>query len=135
VKQETARRLEQQCLQLIREFDSSGLGMEPLLSALREYEELYDPDKNHDAAYAETLQDRPWKQCSCDICRKLGYHVILFRGAERNRRRGFHNTWTFYRRLHRELNLPGLDEGGKSSNQRVGNTAVTTGGWTHDSVR
>ena len=49
--------------------------------------------------------DRPWLRCPCDICRKLDYHVILFRGAERNRRRGFHNVWVFYRRLRRELGL------------------------------
>jgi hypothetical protein len=29
----------------------------------------------------------------------------LFRGAERNRRRGFHNLWVFYRRLQRELGV------------------------------
>jgi hypothetical protein len=33
--------------------------------------------------------------------------VILFRGAERNRRRGFHNLGVFYRRLHRELGFEG----------------------------
>jgi hypothetical protein len=27
----------------------------------------------------------------------------LFRGAERNRRRGFHNIFVFHKRLHREL--------------------------------
>ena len=34
--------------------------------------------------------------------------MILFRGAERNRRRGLHNVWMLYRRLKREL-LPHLD--------------------------
>jgi hypothetical protein len=52
------------------------------------------------------LAAKPWSSCPCDVCRTLGYHVILFRGAERNRRRGFHNLWVFYRRLRRELGLP-----------------------------
>jgi hypothetical protein len=28
---------------------------------------------------------------------------VIFRGAERNRRRGFHNVYTFHRRLQAEL--------------------------------
>jgi hypothetical protein len=38
------------------------------------------------------------------VCEQLKYHIILFRGAERNRRRGFHNIWTLYCQL-RELGL------------------------------
>ena len=45
------------------------------------------------------------KDCPCEICRRLGIHVMLFRGAERNRRRGFHNLFVFYRRLRREMCL------------------------------
>ena len=37
--------------------------------------------------YRQTLGDRPWRRCPCAICRKAGIHVVLFRGAERNRRR------------------------------------------------
>ena len=36
-------------------------------------------------------------------CSFTPIHVILFRGAERNRRRGFHNVWVFYQRLTRGL--------------------------------
>ena len=31
--------------------------------------------------------------------------VILFRGAERNRRRGFHNLWVFYRHVQQSLSM------------------------------
>lgn len=31
--------------------------------------------------------------------RGLGVEVILFRGNDRNRRRGFHNTYVFYQRF------------------------------------
>ena len=53
--------------------------------------------------YRRVLEARPWKNCQCEICKTLGYQVIIFRGAERNRRRGFHNVWTFYQRLHANL--------------------------------
>lgn len=103
VKQEDARRLERRCLDLMRQFDRGTAALDSVLEALRDYEQLYDPAHDHSQAYAETLRDRPWQRCSCDVCQKLGHHVILFRGAERNRRRGFHNLWVFYRRLLREL--------------------------------
>ena len=35
---------------------------------------------------------------------KAGINVILFRGSERNKRRGFHNLYVFRQRLDRELN-------------------------------
>ena len=107
VSQEKARKLERACLDSLRKFDAGDCSLEELLVLLREYEELYDPAHDHTAAYRETLTAQPWKKCPCDICVRLGYHVILFRGAERNRRRGFHNLWVFYRRLHRELELIG----------------------------
>lgn len=105
ISQEKARKLERECLELLRRYDDGEVGLDPLLAVLREYEEVYDPAHDHTAVYREVLTDRPWRRCGCDVCRTLGYHVILFRGAERNRRRGFHNLWVFYRRFQRELGL------------------------------
>lgn len=48
------------------------------------------------AEYQETLRERPWEKCNCPICRKHGIEVCVFRGNDRNRRRGFHNTRRFY---------------------------------------
>lgn len=106
ISQQKARRLEQECLRLFREFNHNEAVLEELLAALRAYEELYDPGKDHTAVYRETLIDQPWRSCHCDVCRSIGYHVILFRGAERNRRRGFHNVWVFYQRLQSQLGVP-----------------------------
>ena len=47
-------------------------------------------------AYRRTLSDRPWEQCDCPICTEHGIEVCIFRGNNRNRRRGFHNTDRFY---------------------------------------
>ncbi|EGV17224.1 hypothetical protein [Thiocapsa marina] len=45
----------------------------------------------------------PWKHCPCEICRRDGIDVIIFRGNNRLRRRGFQNTDVFYRPLQRAL--------------------------------
>ena len=99
VNQQEARRLEQLCLKVLRQFDDDACGIEETLDALITYEDLYSDRKTFVAEYRETLTDRPWKRCSCDICKALGIHVMLFRGAERNRRRGFHNLFVFYNKL------------------------------------
>ena len=59
--------------------------------------------KDQAGAYRDVLDDAPWKTCPCSICAKAGINVILFRGSERNKRRGFHNLYVFRRRLDREL--------------------------------
>lgn len=106
VSQDRARQLERSCLELMGRYENHSCSLEEVLDALVTYDTFCEPNRNHREIYREVLADRPWSRCPCDICRKLGYHVILFRGAERNRRRGFHNVWVFYRRLRRELGLP-----------------------------
>jgi hypothetical protein len=110
IKQEVAARLERQCLQAMEKYAKKKLTLDSVLNLLCEYEHLYDQRKSHEVEYRKTLQNRPWEACPCDICKKVGYHVILFRGAERNRRRGFHNLWVFRRRLHTSLAGEGARE-------------------------
>ena len=62
--------------------------------------------KDRSASYTETLEARPWKSCPCAICKEIGVEVIIFRGADRNRRRGFHNLSVFAERLSRDLSAP-----------------------------
>jgi len=45
--------------------------------------------------YVATLRDRPWEKCPCPICKNAGIEVLIFRGNDRNRRRGFHNLFVF----------------------------------------
>ncbi|WNG27694.1 hypothetical protein F0U62_29435 [Cystobacter fuscus] len=101
VSQEHARRLEQAALEAMRLFEAGQRTVNQVVEILLEYERLYDKEskKDHAAAYTKTLTDAPWRRCPCEVCKTLKHHVILFRGAERNRRRGFHNVWTFYRQL------------------------------------
>jgi hypothetical protein len=99
VSQKEARRLESECLDLLERFDRAECEVPEVVRALRAYEKVHDTKGDRSAVYAEILRERPWKRCPCEVCKRLGIHVILFRGAERNRRRGFHNLFVFYRRL------------------------------------
>jgi len=105
IPQAQARVYEQACLSALRLFEAKQLSTKDALDAVLRYEEFHDSKQDHQHAYREILESRPWSACECDVCKQLGIHVVLFRGAERNRRRGFHNLWVFYRRLQRELVL------------------------------
>jgi hypothetical protein len=107
IRQETALRLEGRCLRALAAFDRGGLSVEEALEPLIEYERLYDGKRDRSAAYREVLEDCPWKKCPCEICRTAGIHVVIFRGSERNKRRGFHNLWLFYDELRRSLGVIG----------------------------
>ncbi|MFO7567829.1 MAG: tRNA-guanine transglycosylase DpdA [Enhygromyxa sp.] len=106
VKQEHALKAEQKCLTYLAEFDAGKRSESSVLKALLDYEKIHDPDGDRSEPYREVLADRPWKDCACEVCTSLGHHVIMFRGAERNRRRGFHNIHVFYQQLQQELARP-----------------------------
>jgi len=103
VNQGDARRLELECMHALRCFDRDELSVEQTLVPILAYEQLYDSGPTKATVYRETLTDAPWRSCDCNICKRIGINVILFRGAERNRRRGFHNVFVFYNRLQRNL--------------------------------
>ncbi len=103
VDQAEAQRLERACLDGMAAFDQGSMRIDDVLALLREYERLYDGKRTRTERYREVLEASPWKKCPCDICQDLRYHVILFRGAERNRRRGFHNVYMFHQRLTRMI--------------------------------
>ncbi len=129
VAQETARARERGALDAMRNFDAGAGTLADTLDALQAYEDVYDNGASHRDVYAEILDAQPWKQCACDVCRSIGHHVILFRGAERNRRRGLHNTWTFYRRLQREVpsTIPGSGDPPEQAPRRARRVRTTAG--------
>jgi hypothetical protein len=96
--------LERRCMQAMSLFDQDKIPVEQVLDTLEEYDHLITPDRPPTRAlHRETLEARPWRSCPCDICRRDGIQVVIFRGNNRNRRRGFHNTYVFYRLLQRAL--------------------------------
>lgn len=99
IHQATAVELERRCLEVLRAYDTGAAGLEETLDTVLAYQAVHSPKKDFSAEYRRTLEDRPWKDCPCEVCRALGIDVVLFRGAERNRRRGFHNLYVFYREL------------------------------------
>ncbi len=103
VGQAAALDLEQACLRLLRAYDAGTTPLTPVLDALRGYDELFDGRCDRTDAYRELLNDRPWQHCPCGICYMVGIDVAIFRGSERNKRRGFHNLFVFHQRLQREL--------------------------------
>lgn len=106
LQQETVRELEERCLQAMLQYDQGEVSVETALEHILAYERIHHPKEDRSRSYREVLEDRPWINCSCSVCRKLGIHVMVFRGAERNKRRGFHNLSIFYARLQRALATP-----------------------------
>ena len=101
VKQSEAFRLERECLDALQKFDRRRFPRNDLIQLLAEYQHLYGSSRNYTTEYEQVLKDRPWKDCRCAVCQELGINVVIFRGAERNRRRGFHNVYVTYNRLKR----------------------------------
>ena len=76
--------------------------IDELLELLIEYDGFFERNTNSDhlkEEYRRLLTDRPWEKCNCPICQQAGIHVVIFRGYNRNKRRGFHNTYAFYRKF------------------------------------
>jgi hypothetical protein len=88
-----ARKLETACLAMIFAYDKGNVDVDDVLEILTRYEMLWRGSVVSIDRTRETLVETPWRTCRCQICRELGINVIIFRGAERNRRRGFHNLF------------------------------------------
>ena len=104
VSQAAALRLERHCLESLRGYDRGVIKIDPVLDALIDYDRFCDGTrKDRTEPYRRTLEDQPWRSCRCGLCETAGIEIALFRGSERNKRRGFHNLHVFRQRLHREL--------------------------------
>ncbi|MFG0216646.1 tRNA-guanine transglycosylase DpdA [Brevibacillus porteri] len=94
--------LEQEAINALRKFSAGEINCELALTAILKYDEMLGDDREvHEALYRELLLERPWEKCGCRICENIGIDVVVFRGNNRNRRRGFHNTFTYYSQLKR----------------------------------
>jgi hypothetical protein len=112
VSQENLLRMEQEALRKVRAYDRDAAAIEETLEAVLRYSELLLVDPAHDAEppparevlklrgfYERTLQERPWKQCTCAICASISIEVVIFRSSNRNKRRGIHNLAVYYRHV------------------------------------
>lgn len=97
---EEFKQLEVNALSALRGFDAGTVSLDDALEAVLMYDEkLGEGRERHGEYYRRVLEDQPWKECGCKICREIGIEVIIFRGNNRNRRRGFHNTYVFHKQF------------------------------------
>lgn len=103
---------EQRALDAIRSFDCGSVGLDEALSVIMAYSgplligkdeylsetDIKKRDKLQDK-YRETLEAKPWRSCKCAVCKQVGVEAIIFRGGNRNRRRGFHNLEIYHNHL------------------------------------
>lgn len=97
-------REEARVMQLLCDFDRGGISVSKVLKSLIEYDEHLTRSseaRSMRTSYERTLNDRPWKTCDCPFCADTGIHTLIFRGANRNKRRGAHNTLMLYGSLHK----------------------------------
>jgi hypothetical protein len=100
-------------LTALRMFDKEKETLEATVEAVMDYQQFLtldgDSDKHQKSLkktkerVERTLKDAPWKRCGCDICLDIGVDVIIFRSANRNRRRGFHNLGVYHQHVQRIL--------------------------------
>lgn len=91
VSQREAITAERETLRALRSFSGSDTSRRLCLDRLLEYEGICQVKKSYIKAYDETLAAAPWTRCRCRLCRDHGIEIAIFRGTERNKRRGFHN--------------------------------------------
>jgi hypothetical protein len=115
VKQDVLVDLEARALDALRSYDVGRISVQNTAQAVLAYSKWFswDPGKpdldnekvvrKHRERIEQTLHARPWKTCGCSICKKLSIEVILFRGNNRNRRRGFHNINVFNQHVKQSL--------------------------------
>lgn len=89
----------QACLQDLWKYDRGDLSLDHVMRTLEHFNILVEERSDLNHYYRRTLEDKPWNKCECPICKKVGIDVAIFRGNNRNRRRGFHNVQVFYHTL------------------------------------
>ncbi|NYF57181.1 tRNA-guanine transglycosylase DpdA [Micromonospora purpureochromogenes] len=109
IGQGQAMQLERTALARLRQFEKDEVDVDAALEALVAYSALWDRKADRTGQYRDTLENRPWRACDCTICASVGIEVIIFRGAERNKRRGFHNLHVFGQRVRRQLGADDRD--------------------------
>lgn len=110
---EDLQRREEKALTALRQFDKGIGDVGATVDVIMDYQQfitlggdIAKHEKNAIKTRAQlerTLVEAPWKSCACDVCAKIGVEVIIFRSANRNRRRGFHNLGVYHQHVQRIL--------------------------------
>lgn len=109
VEKEELAAMERRCLKAIMACDKDRSARREVTRSINKYGPLLNR-KSEDNHFAQKhnvlLKERPWEKCSCPFCKSAGMHVVVFRGAARNKRRGLHNTWIFYHKVLHGKGIP-----------------------------
>lgn len=93
------KKLEYEALHSLHQYDKGLCDIDTALSTVMTYDSLLlrgvDESKLR-KKYRETLESRIWEKCNCPVCKDIGIDVVIFRGYNRNKRRGIHNTLHLY---------------------------------------
>jgi len=117
--QRVVRKAEGRALEAVRAYDRGTATLTAALKALREYERIFDlKGRDRTEEYRAVLEVCPWQKCPCAICRRWGVEVAIFRGTERNKRRGFHNLWVFNQTMKEQI--AGMDEIRETEMEMIG---------------
>ena len=101
---EKLRTEEDKVLRLLCRYGRHEVSINDALEAIINYDSKLSRSSDNQSMktkYRRTLESRPWERCACNFCRTLGIHMLIFRGANRNKRRGAHNTLMLYRQIGR----------------------------------
>jgi hypothetical protein len=113
--QERLQRMESVALETLRRYARRRASLEKTMDAVVTYTQEFvrDPDKPPTvngiamltmvAAVRRTLEHRAWESCRCRVCREAGIETIIFRGSNRNKRRGFHNITVYNEYIKRRI--------------------------------
>lgn len=112
IKQEALVGLEANALRALREFDRGQESTERTVDAVLAYSKVFlsadsgKTETENEKALLElrnrlqrVLDEKPWKECACSVCKAISIEVLIFRGNNRNRRRGFHNLAVFHQHV------------------------------------
>lgn len=111
INQEEMQALETLSLKTLRAFDRGEASIDETLEAVISYNVFLESSLHDNVAireklaktleplYRNTLEAKPWKNCPCPICKDVGIEVMIFRGSNRNRRRGMHNLFVYHNRI------------------------------------
>jgi hypothetical protein len=112
--QEQLQQMERMALEMLRRYSKRRASIERTIDAVVRYsQELLDATTKPGAANGakeamaaavrRTLECRPWESCRCRVCREAGIEALIFRGSNRNKRRGFHNIAVYNEYIKRRV--------------------------------
>jgi hypothetical protein len=115
LNQEDSKNLEAKALKALRAYADHKMPIESTLDHVMTYWQALNWGDAADGTkaqpqvikyrevYRRTLADRQWERCPCRVCTEGGIEAVIFRSSNRNKRRGMHNLYVFYKHLQEHI--------------------------------